>query len=217
MRVVEATTRLEAIARAKATLPQVIVVDPSGHDLGGMAILGGLRQTCSAGILVVSSSSWEHDKVEALEAGADDYVIKPFGTAAFVARVRALMRRATRWTQNPAGSTITVRGLQLDPEARMVTIDGAEKRLTRLECRLLETLMRHAGRVVTQKQLLHEIWGAQREGHANYLREYVPQLRRKLEVDPARPRYLITEPAVGYRIGKGESLAMPGSKPPAGR
>jgi two-component system KDP operon response regulator KdpE len=217
LRVVEATTRLEAIARAEATLPRVIVVDPTGPGLEGVAILGPLREACSAGILVVSNSSWERDSVAALEAGADDYVIKPFGSAEFVARIRALMRRATRWTESPAGSMITLRGLQLDPEARVVTIDGAEKRLTRLECRVLETLMRHAGRVVTQKRLLREIWGPQREGHANYLREYVHQLRRKLEVDPAHPRYLITEPGVGYRISNGKFLEVSAGKPQAGQ
>jgi two-component system, OmpR family, KDP operon response regulator KdpE len=217
LRVVEATTSVEAVARAKATLPGVIVVDPTGPDLEVVAVLSALRETGNAGILVVSNSSWERDKVAALEAGADDYVVKPFGSAEFVARLRAVMRRAARWPQSPAGSTITVRGLQLDPEARLVTIDGAERRLTRLECRVLETLMRHAGKVVTQKRLLREIWGSQREGHSNYLREYVHQLRRKLEVDPAHPRYLITEPAVGYRIGKGEPPEAPASKPPMGQ
>ncbi len=203
--------------RAKATLPGLVVIDPTGSDLDVVAVLSALREACDAGILVVSNSSWERDKVAALEAGADDYVVKPFGSAEFVARVRAVLRRAARWPQSPAGSTITLRGLQLDPEARVVTIDGAERRLTRLECRVLETLMRHAGRVVTQKQLLREVWGPQREGHSNYLREYVHQLRRKLEVDPAHPPYLITEPAVGYRIGKGESPERPGSKPPTGQ
>jgi two-component system KDP operon response regulator KdpE len=203
--VIEVATRREALACAESAQPTLVVVDPAGPDLEGVAILRELRERCGAQIVVVSNSAQERDKVAAFEAGADDYITKPFGSAEFVARVRAVMRRIARWPQSLPGSTITVGGLRLDPAARAVTVDGAEKRLTRLESRVLETLMRHAGAVVTQEQLLRDVWGAERESHVNYLRQYVHQLRRKLESDPARPRQLITEPSVGYRIRKDQA------------
>jgi two-component system KDP operon response regulator KdpE len=159
-----------------------------------------MRETCDAQILVLTESGREREKVEALEAGADDCITKPFASAELVARVRVALRHRASAQRPARDSVIAVGDLRMDLASRVVFLDGAEIRLTGRQYRVLEVLMKNAGAVVTQQTLLREVWGPEHEAHANYLREYVHQLRRKLEKDPTRPRFLITEPAVGYRI-----------------
>ena len=200
LRVEEVENASDLLVRAKACRPDVIVVDPGIDGLPAASLLGALRETCDAQILVLAESGREHDKVEALEAGADDCITKPFASAELVARVRDALRHRANAPRPARDSVIAVGDLRMDLASRVVFLEGAEIRLTGRQYRVLEVLMKNAGAVVTQQTLLREVWGPEHEAHANYLREYVHQLRRKLEKDPTRPRFLITEPAVGYRI-----------------
>jgi two-component system KDP operon response regulator KdpE len=200
LRVEEVETPADALERAKASRPDVIVVDPTVPGVAAARIVGSLREACDAQVVVLAESGREQDKVEALEAGADDYITKPFASAELVARVRVALRHGANVPRAARHSVIAVGDLCMDLEKRVVVLDGAEIRLTVREYRVLEVLMKNAGAVVTQSAILREVWGPEHEARANYLREYVHQLRRKLEKDPTRPQYLITEPAVGYRI-----------------
>jgi two-component system KDP operon response regulator KdpE len=199
-RLVEAATGRDALGQAKSYRPDVILVDRALPDMDGVEVIGELRKWFGAPILVISDMAGESEKVQALEAGADDYLTKPFGGAELLARVQAALRRATRSPQNAVDSVISVGDLRIDLSKRVVFVKGAEVHLTPLEYRLFGTLMRKAGAVITGKQLLREVWGPDCEEQSEYLRVYVKQLRRKLEEDPQRPRYLINEPGVGYRI-----------------
>jgi two-component system KDP operon response regulator KdpE len=151
-------------------------------------------------IIVLSARGQERDKIAALDAGADDYVSKPFGVGELLARMRVVLRHAARNPTEATDPTFAVGDLHVDLELRRVAVAGRQVHLTPIEYRLLTTLIRYAGKVVTQQQLLKEVWGPQCTKQAHYLRVYVAQLRRKLEADPARPRYLLTEPGVGYRL-----------------
>ncbi len=203
LRVVDTATLPSALAAARARAPDVVVADPGFFDADGGQVVDALHRACDAPILVLSSSGLERDTVRALEAGADDCIDKPFGDAELLARVRVALRRGRRSSPNPSDGVISVGSLRMDLAKRLLLLDGAEIRLTSREYRVLETLMRNADAVVTQEALLREVWGPDHETHVHNLRGYVHQLRRKLEKDPARPRYLITEPAVGYRIRAG--------------
>ena len=196
--------------------PDLLVLDLGLPDGDGTALLAELRGWSGMPVLVLSARSDEADKVAALDAGADDYLAKPFGVAELLARVRALLRRALRPPQ--AAACIAFGDVELDLEQRRVTRGGAPVHLTPIEFRLLGLLATAAGRVVTQRQLLTGTWGPNHVEHAHYLRVYMAGLRRKLEPDPRLPVHILTEPGVGYRLVPEPLSAArtPASAPPAG-
>lgn len=196
----EATTAAEAVAQAAARQPDLVLLDLGLPDGDGLSVISSVRQYSQTPIIVVSARGREKDKVEALDLGADDFVAKPFGVDELLARVRACLRRASTIRDQSDGAVFQTGNIRVDLAARAVTVGGAEVHLTPIEYRLLQTLIRHAGKVVTQRQLLVEVWGPQHSEQAQYLRVYMGQLRHKLEAEPARPRYLVTELGVGYRL-----------------
>jgi two-component system KDP operon response regulator KdpE len=150
--------------------------------------------------VVLSARGQEKDKIQALDLGADDYVGKPFAIGELLARIRAALRRSAPLADQAAGTVFRAGPIEVDLDKRRVLVRGREVHLTPIEYRLLQTLIRHAGKVLTQRQLLSEVWGPNHTEQAQYLRVYMAQLRRKLETEPARPRHLLTEPGVGYRL-----------------
>lgn len=194
----EALTAEEGIAQANARRPALILLDLGLPDRDGLEVIRRVRETSDMPILVLSARGQESDKIAALDLGADDYVAKPFGVGELLARIRVALRRSAPMTQD--GKTFRFGHVEVDFDKRVVTVGGAEVHLTPNEYRLLEVLMRYPGKVLTQRQLLNEVWGPNHLDQAQYLRVYVAQLRRKLENDPARPRHLQTEPGVGYRL-----------------
>jgi two-component system KDP operon response regulator KdpE len=195
--VVPAATGADALAAASAKLPDVVILDLGLPDLDGVAVVEGLRGWSTAPIIVLSARHEERAKVRALDAGADDYVTKPFGMAELLARVRAAARRGSAPT---SGAVVTTDAFTIDLAARRVTTERGEVRLTPTEWHLLEILVRDPDRLITQQQLLQQVWGPAYLTETNYLRVHLANLRRKLEPDPSRPRYLITEPGIGYRF-----------------
>jgi Response regulators consisting of a CheY-like receiver domain and a winged-helix DNA-binding domain len=187
-----------ALAAAGARPPDLTVLDLGLPDLDGVEVVRGLRGWCSSPILVLSARNTQDQKVAALDAGADDYVTKPFGMDELLARVRAALRRAS--PGDPEQPIVETDSFTVDLRAHRVTTTDGEVRLTPTEWHLLEVLVRHPGQLVTQRQLLQEVWGPAYGTETNYLRVYLSQLRRKLEVDPTHPRHIITEPGVGYRF-----------------
>jgi two-component system KDP operon response regulator KdpE len=196
----EAVTAEEGIAQAAARQPDLIVLDLGLPDRDGIDVIYKVREWSQTPIIVLSARGQEKDKIDALDAGADDYVSKPFAVGELLARIRAALRRAAVISDTSNGATFRAGDIAIDLERRVVTLCGAEVHLTPTEYRLLQTLIRHVGKVVTQRQLLIEVWGPQHSEEGQYLRVYMAQLRRKLESDPARPRHLLTEPGVGYRL-----------------
>jgi two-component system KDP operon response regulator KdpE len=198
-RFIEATTGEDGLQQAATRQPDLIILDLGLPDIDGVQVIRRLREWTTTPIIVLSARGQERDKIEALEAGADDYVSKPFGVGELVARLRAAWRRVTRGT-HPDEPVFTIGSLKVDQAHRRVFAGEREVHLTPIEYRLLTTLVRHAGKVVTHDQLLKEVWGPPYVGQSHYVRVYMAQLRRKLEENPARPRYLLTEPGVGYRL-----------------
>ncbi len=186
-----------ALRRAAETHPDLVVLDLGLPDIDGTEVVAGLRGWTSVPVVVLSARDGEWVKVDALDAGADDYVTKPFGMDELLARIRAALRRAT---PEPTAPVVATPHFTVDLAARRVTRDGQPVRLTPTEWHLLEILVRNPGKLVTQQQLLRDVWGPAYDGQTNYLRVYLAQLRRKLEPTPARPRYLLTEPGIGYRF-----------------
>jgi two-component system KDP operon response regulator KdpE len=199
--VVTAPTGGEALRLAAAQPPDLVILDLGLPDLDGVEVVRGLRGWTSAPIIILSGRSGSADKVDALDAGADDYVTKPFGVDELLARMRAVSRRVSAEDAEPV---VTFGPTTVDLAARRVTFDDgstrSEVRLTPTEWHLLEVLLRHPGKLLSQKLLLAEVWGQGYETAAGNLRVYMAQLRRKLEPDPARPRHLLTEPGMGYRF-----------------
>ena len=188
-----------ALARAAARSHDAAIVDLGLPGMGGLDVVKGLRGWTSIPIIVLSARHEEPEKVAALDAGADDYVTKPFGMGELLARLRAAMRRASPSDEEAA--TVETPHFAIDLVAKVVTgADGSEIRLTPTQWHLVELLVRNPGRLVSQKQLLHEVWGPQYGEETNYLRVFMAQIRRKLEPDPSRPRYFITEPGMGIRF-----------------
>jgi two-component system KDP operon response regulator KdpE len=187
---------LAAVSRDR---PDVMILDLGLPDMDGTDVIHGVRGWTSTPIIVLSVWGQEHQKVAALDAGADDYITKPFGMDELLARLRAAVRRASPAPDEPV---VTTPDFTVDLAAKRVRrdADGGDVRLTPTEWQLLEILVRNRGRLVTQRQLLQEVWGPAYESESNYLRVYVAQLRRKLEPEPSRPRYLLTEPGMGYRF-----------------
>ncbi|MBO1335656.1 response regulator [Streptomyces sp. VRA16 Mangrove soil] len=189
-----------ALRLAVARRPDVIVLDLGLPDMDGVDVIKALRGWSRVPIMVLSARSASEEKVAALDAGADDYVTKPFSMDELLARLRAAVRRTDAAPLVPDVLTVETGDFTLDLVAKKATRDGRDIRLTPTEWHLLEILVCNPGRLVSQKQLLQEVWGASQSGKTNYLRVYMAQLRRKLEADPSHPRHLITEPGMGYRF-----------------
>lgn len=188
----------QALELAAREHPDIVVLDLGLPGIDGVEVIAGLRGWSRVPIIVLSVRDAEPDKVAALDAGADDYVTKPFGMNELVARLRAALRRAAPGEEE---AVVATSGFTIDLTAkRVVNRDSAEIRLTPTEWQIVETLVRHAGKLVTQKQLLREVWGPDYDTETHYLRVFMAQVRRKLEPEPARPRYFITEPGMGYRF-----------------
>jgi two-component system, OmpR family, KDP operon response regulator KdpE len=196
----EAVTGQDGLAQAAAQRPDVIVVDLGLPDVDGLEVIRHLREWSAVPIIVLSARGQEVDKIAALDLGADDYVSKPFGVGELLARLRVALRHTSASPGEETDPVIAVGPLRIDFVRRRVTMGGADVHLTPIEYRLLTTLVRHAGRVMTHRQLLDHVWGPAYAGETHYLRVYMGTLRRKLEADPTRPRYLLTEPGVGYRL-----------------
>ena len=197
-KVVEAATGSEGIDRAAAERPDLIILDLGLPDIAGADVCREIRKWAGAPILVLSARHSEEEKVALLDAGADDYVTKPFSTPELQARARALLRRVPGST---VGGEVAIGDLVLDPAAHTVSQSGKLLHLTRTEWELLRALMTNAGRVMTHQQLFRSVWSGRAFGDAQqYLRVYVARLRRKIEPDAVRPRYIHTEPGVGYRF-----------------
>jgi two-component system KDP operon response regulator KdpE len=186
-----------ALAAASRQAPDLLVLDLGLPDMDGTEVLRDLRRWSAAPVLVLSARHGSPDKVGALDAGADDYITKPFGLDELLARLRALLRRVP---QPESRSLVTSAGFTVDLAARQVLRSGQPVRLTPTEWNILEILVRHPNRLISQQQLLSDVWGPSYQKEANYLRVYMAQLRRKLEEDPGNPRHLLTEAGVGYRF-----------------
>jgi two-component system KDP operon response regulator KdpE len=199
-RLVEAGTAKEGIAQAAGRNPDVILLDLGLPDKDGLELTRELREWTATPIIVLSARGREQDKVAALDVGADDYLTKPFGVDELLARIRVALRHASHPPGTPPEPVFESRELRVDLVARRVTRAGAEVHLTPTEYKLLTVLIKHAGKVITHRQLLKEVWGPHYLNQAHYVRVYMGQLRQKLEADPARPRLLLTEPGVGYRL-----------------
>ena len=198
----------QALDMAARQRPDVVILDLGLPGIDGIEVIRGLRAWSSMPIVVLSARDQERDKVLALDAGADDYVTKPFGMDELLARLRAAVRRST-----PADESAVVEtsAFSVDLGAKRVGSAEGDVRLTPTEWHLVELLVRHPGKLLSQRQLLHEVWGPRYEDETNYLRVYMAQIRRKLEPDPAHPRYFITEPGMGYRFEPEPSVEPEGA------
>jgi two-component system, OmpR family, KDP operon response regulator KdpE len=210
-----AATGEEALKAAANQHPDVVVLDLGLPGIDGLQVIHGLRGWTRVPIIVLSVREREADKVAALDAGADDYVTKPFGINELLARLRAAVRRATPTDEQVA--IVQTPDFRVDLAAKQVLRDGREVRLTPTEWQLVELLVRNPGRLVSQRQLLHEVWGPKYGEETNYLRVFIAQLRRKLEPDPAHPRYFITEPGMGYRFQTNDQPTATGQAAPPDR
>lgn len=199
-RVIEASGGEEGMRHVAMSQPDLIILDLGLPDMDGLDVTVRLREWTAVPIIVVSARGKEQDKVVALDAGADDYLTKPFAVGELLARVRVALRHRAAANQETGDPTFEVGGLKLDLSRREVSLDGSPIHLTPNEFKLLAVLAKNAGRVLTHRQLLKEVWGPASGEETHYLRVYVNQLRQKLERDPARPQYLLTEAGVGYRL-----------------
>jgi two-component system KDP operon response regulator KdpE len=199
-RLVEALNAAEAVAAATAQSPEIVLLDLGLPDLDGIELTRRLREWTRVPIIVISARGREEDKVEALDAGADDYLTKPFGVNELLARMRVALRHAEQ-TGGATGSPVLEFGpLHVDLEKRHVLLESREVHLTPIEYRLLVLLAQNAGKVLTHRQILKEVWGPSYMGQTHYVRVRMAELRKKIELDPARPKLLVTEPGVGYRL-----------------
>jgi two-component system KDP operon response regulator KdpE len=198
-RLFEAGTGADGLIEAASRQPDVVIVDLGLPDMDGLEVITRLREWTSVPVIVLSARGGERDKVMALDSGADDYIEKPFGTDELLARVRVALRHAAG-VHRAEDAVFTVDELQVDQSRRQVRVGGKDVHLTPIEYRLLTTMVRHAGKVLTHRQLLREVWGPNHVEDAHYLRVFMGTLRRKIEPSPAQPRYLLTEPGVGYRL-----------------
>jgi len=204
----EAVAGREGLAQAAMLRPDLIILELELPDINGLHVIAQLREWANTPIVVLSASSQEGVKVAALDGGADDYLTKPCGVGELLARMRVALRRAAGAAQKVSEPIITIGELRLDLARRQVFLGGVAVHLTATEYRLLITLAQHAGKVLTHRQLLKQVWGPAYTYAPHYVRVYMAQLRRKLESDPARPRYLLTEPGVGYRLAA-EQIIVP--------
>lgn len=210
--VTEAGSAAEGISLAIQYAPDIVLLDLGLPDRDGLEVTRRLREWSQVPILVISARGREQDKVEALDAGADDYLTKPFGTHELLARIRVALRHAARGAPSAEDPKIALGDIVVDPVKRQVLRRGAEVHLTPIEYRLLLLLARNAGRVLTHRQILREVWGPGHATQTEYLRVYMLQLRRKLEDIPARPRLILTEPGVGYRLREPDAAPTVGAE-----
>ncbi|MCW6512224.1 response regulator transcription factor [Lichenifustis flavocetrariae] len=203
--VASAFTGAEALEKIRVSPPELIVLDLGLTDMDGSDVLAAIRQTSSVPVVILSARDNEAEKVALLNAGADDYVSKPFGVDELIARINTALRHAV----TSAGATVVFEtgDLRVDTLAHRVTLKGEPIKLTPREYDLLHLLARHAGRMLTHQHILHEVWGPTHGAHAQYLRVFVSRLRQKIEVDAAQPRLLLTEAGVGYRLAAPANLA----------
>jgi len=197
-RVFEAQSGRQGLTEAATRKPDLVILDLGLPDLDGVEFIRDLRTWSVLPIIVLSARTDENDKIAALDAGADDYLTKPFGVGELLARVRAALRRGA--TGSGGEPLVAFGDIRLDLANRSVLRDGSTVHLTPIEYRLLSLLAGNAGKVLTHRQLLRDVWGPSHVEHSHYLRIYMAQLRQKLEADPARPRHFLTEPGVGYRF-----------------
>jgi two-component system KDP operon response regulator KdpE len=197
--VIEARTGEDALEKAPHEMPNLILLDMNMPGMGGLETCRAFREGSDVPVIILSVRNTEKDKVAALDAGADDYVTKPFGIEELLARIRAAMRRST---SSPEGGPHTYQSddLEIDFETRKVRAHGNDVRLTPKEFDLLRYLVAHAGKPVTHRELLQSVWGPDHGDEPEYLRVFINQVRKKIEVNPAKPKYILTEPWVGYRF-----------------
>jgi two-component system KDP operon response regulator KdpE len=194
----EALTAADGLVQVNARPPDLMLLDLGLPDQDGLEVIRRVRESSQMPIVVLSARGEENDKIAALDLGADDYVAKPFGVGELLARIRAALRRSGSST--PDGPVLRFGGVEIDLDKRVVKVNTEEVHLTPNEYRLLQVLIKYPGKVLTQRQLLNEVWGPNHLDQAQYLRVYIAQLRRKLELDPTRPKHLQTEPGIGYRL-----------------
>jgi two-component system KDP operon response regulator KdpE len=197
---VEVEKGRDGVLQAAANRPDLIILDLGLPDIDGTEVIRQVRDWSHVPIIVLSARGQERDKVAALDAGADDYLTKPFGIGELLARIRVALRHLAQQSSDATDATYQVAHLRVDLSHRQVFVNEREVHLTPTEYRLLTTLIRHAGKVVTHRQLLKEVWGPDSVHETHYLRVFMAQLRQKIEEDSARPRCLLTEPGVGYRL-----------------
>jgi two-component system KDP operon response regulator KdpE len=199
-RLIESATGQEGIMHAATRAPDIILLDLGLPDIDGLEVTRRLREWSDVPIIVISAREQEQDKIKALDAGADDYLTKPFGAGELMARIRVAMRHRALREAGQQESVFILGNLRVDLIRRQVFLKEKEVHLTPIEYKLLTVLIKNAGKVLTHSQLLKEVWGPPYLKETQYLRVYMTQLRHKLEADPARPRFLINEPGIGYRL-----------------
>jgi two-component system KDP operon response regulator KdpE len=199
-RLVESDCGRDGVMQAASQQPDLMILDLGLPDIDGMEVIRQVREWSRMPIVILSARGQEHEKVKALDAGADDYLTKPFSVGELVARIRVALRHAAQVAGEAGEPVFEQDGLRVDLGRRQVFVGDEEIHLTPIEYRLLTTMIRYAGKVITHRQLLKEVWGPDSVFETHYLRVYMAQLRRKLESDPARPQFLLTEPGVGYRL-----------------
>ena len=200
--VLEAWSVADGVRQVTAEHPDAVLLDLGLPDGDGIELVRRVREWSSVPVIVVSARGREEEKVAALDAGADDYLPKPFGTKELLARLRVALRHA-RAVAAPEGPLLDVGPLRMDLERHEASVEGRAVRLTPIEWRLLAYLARHAGKVLTHAQILREVWGPNASSQSHYVRVYMAELRKKLEADPSRPQLLLTEPGIGYRLADG--------------
>lgn len=198
--VFEAENGQQGLIEAEVRKPDLAIVDLGLPDMDGVDVVKGIRSWSDLPIIVLSARSAEQHKIEALDAGADDYLTKPFGLGELLARIRVALRHAARAPDQRQNEAFSTGNLSVDLIKRCVRLDGEEVHLTPIQFRLLSILVKNAGKVLTHRQILKEVWGPSYTENSHYLRIYMSQLRQKLEADPTRPQYLLTETGVGYRL-----------------
>jgi len=197
---IEAPTGQEGLVQAATRSPDIILLDLGLPDIDGLEVTRRLREWSDIPIIVLSAREQEKDKIKALDAGADDYLTKPFGAGELLARIRVAIRHKVMQQSTTGEPVFILDNLRVDMSLRQVFLNEQEVHLTPIEYKLLAMLIQNAGKVVTHSQLLKEVWGPSYSKETQYLRVYMTQLRHKLELDPARPRFLINEPGIGYRL-----------------
>jgi two-component system KDP operon response regulator KdpE len=199
-KLLEALSGKEGLIRASSHNPDLILLDLGLPDLDGLEVLRRLREWSSVPVIIVSARGQEQDKIKGLNSGADDYLTKPFSIGELLARMNACLRRSARAGKESEEPVFSAGDLRVDLVRRLVFVREAEVKLTPIEYKLLIEFVRHAGKVLTHRHLLKEVWNVHNEEQAQYVRVFVHQLRQKIEADPARPRFIQTEPGVGYRL-----------------
>lgn len=196
----EAGTGKQGIIETEVRKPDLIILDLGLPDMDGVDVIKAIRLWSSVPIIILSARSYEQNKIDGLDAGADDYLTKPFGFGELLARIRVALRHSTQTALTGNKEVFISGSLKVDFQNRIVTIDDDKVHMTPIQYRLLSVLVKHAGKVLTHQQILKEVWGPSYQENAHYLRIYMSQLRQKLEADPTQPKYLLTESGVGYRF-----------------